>query len=262
MIKLSSPATHEFWEIPVVFEDEHLLALDKPPGLLTSRDGANQQQPNLMDLLHAGIAAGKPWVAAHQLSYLAQPHELEAETGGVVLLAKTKAVLVKLADWFGTAPLGQKRVALVHGSPAQEHFEVNARLAAHPLRPEMVRVDPQAGKKSRTVFDVLERFAQFALVRCQPTTCRPHQVRVHLQNSGLRIVGDELYGGRPLLLSSLKSDYRLKPGRVERPLISRVALHADELTLPHPVTGETLTVTSPWPKDLRVAVKYLREYGR
>ena len=65
-----------------------------------------------------------------------------------------------------------------------------------------------------------------------------------------------------MLLSRLKPAYRLKPGREERPLIARVALHAEELTLPHPVTGETVTITAPWPKDLRVAVKYLREFGK
>jgi 23S rRNA-/tRNA-specific pseudouridylate synthase len=74
-------------------------------------------------------------------------------------------------------------------------------------------------------------------------------------------VGDELYGGKKLWLSRLKKDFRLKDGREERPLISRVALHAEELTLPHPVTGETVTIKSEWPKDLRVALKYLRQFS-
>ena len=69
------------------------------------------------------------------------------------------------------------------------------------------------------------------------------------------------YGGRPLLLSSLNADYRLKPNQIERPLIARPALHAEALTLPHPVTGDPLTITAPWPKDLTVAVKYLRRYA-
>jgi 23S rRNA-/tRNA-specific pseudouridylate synthase len=78
---------------------------------------------------------------------------------------------------------------------------------------------------------------------------------------GLPLVADELYGGKKLWLSRLKKDFRLKPGREERPLLARTALHAEELTLPHPVTGETLTIKSEWPKDLKVAVKYLRLYG-
>jgi 23S rRNA-/tRNA-specific pseudouridylate synthase len=76
------------------------------------------------------------------------------------------------------------------------------------------------------------------------------------------IVGDKLYGGKPLWLSRLKPDYRLKPGHEERPLISRVALHAEALSISHPVTGTTVTITAPWPKDLKVAVKYLRQFAK
>jgi 23S rRNA-/tRNA-specific pseudouridylate synthase len=78
----------------------------------------------------------------------------------------------------------------------------------------------------------------------------------------LPIVGDALYGGKPLMLSSLKPNYRLKEGRQERPLLNRPALHAEHLTFPHPISGETVTISAPWPKDLKVAVKYLRIYGK
>src|SRR5262252_8066137 len=101
-IKLSSPATNEFWEIPVLFEDEHLLALDKPAGLLTSPDRYDPNRPNLMKLLHAGIADGKPWAVEQKLTYLSNAHRLDFETSGVILLAKTKPVLVELANLFGT----------------------------------------------------------------------------------------------------------------------------------------------------------------
>ena len=73
--------------------------------------------------------------------------------------------------------------------------------------------------------------------------------------------GDALYGGSPLLLSRLKSDYRLKPNRTERPLIDRVALHAAELKFTHPVTRAEIAITAPWPKDLTVAVRYLQRYA-
>lgn len=261
-LKLSSPATREFWEIPVLFEDEHLLALDKPSGLQTSPDRHDLERPNLMRLLHDAIAAGKPWVTERQLTYLANAQRLDIETSGILLLAKSKAVLVALADLFGVEKPVQQYVALVQGGPKEDRFEVNAKLGPHPLRDGMMRVDPVGGKKSSTVFEVMERFSECTLMRCQPLTARKHQIRVHLQNSGLRVVGDELYGGRPLLLSRLKKEYRLKPGREERPLLARVALHAEHLELPHPITGAAVKITAPWPKDLRVAVKYLREYSR
>jgi 23S rRNA pseudouridine1911/1915/1917 synthase len=261
-LKLSSPATREFWEIPVLFEDEHLLALDKPAGLLTSPDRYDAERPNLMKLLHAGIAAGKPWARERGLTYLSHAHRLDFETSGVILLAKSKPVLVALADLFGTEKPAKKYLALVHGAPNEERLEINAKLAPHPVKVGLMHVDPKNGKHASTVVTVLERFRSHTLLQCEPLTGRTHQIRVHLQNTGLRIVGDELYGGAPLLLSRLKKEYRLKPGRSERPLMSRVALHAEQLSLNHPVTGASITITAPWPKDLTVAVKYLRLYSK
>lgn len=263
VIKLSSPATKEFWEIPILFEDAHLLALDKPAGLLTSPDRYDPNRPNLMKLLHAGIAAQKPWARERNLNYLCNAHRLDFETSGVILLAKSKEILVALANLFSSEKPLKKYLALVRGEISENQFEVDAALAPHPLKIGEMRVDPKGGKKSKTKFEVLENFSRFgyALLKCEPLTERPHQIRVHLRHAGLPIVGDELYGGKPLWLSRLKKDYRLKEGREERPLISRVALHAEELQLPHPVTNEIVTIKSEWPKDLKVAVKYLRQFS-
>ena len=261
-IKLSSPAARQFWEISVLFEDEHLLALDKPAGLLTSPDRYDSQRPNLMKLLHAAIAAGKPWARERGLNYLMNAHRLDFETSGVILLAKSKSVLVALADLFGSEKPLKQYTALAQGTPAEEKFEVEARLAPHPARTGLIRVDPKNGKRARTMFAVLEKFSGWTLLRCQPLTGRTHQIRVHLRHAGLPAAGDELYGGKPLRLSQLKPGYRLKRGQEERPLISRVALHAEQLNLPHPVTGASLTITAPWPKDLKVAMKYLRQFAR
>lgn len=263
VVKLSSPATREFWEIPVLYEDEHLLALDKPAGLLTSPDRYDAERPNLMRLLHAGIAAGKPWAKERQLTYLSNAHRLDFETSGVILLAKNKAALVTLANLFGTEKPEKKYLALVRGEPLEAHFVVDVKLAPHPVKIGMMRADFKEGKQSKTVFDVLEKFPRcgYALLQCQPLTGRTHQIRVHASHVSLKIVGDELYGGKPLWLSRLKSEYRLKPGKEERPLLARVALHAAELKLNHPVTNEPVTITSPMPKDFKVALKYLRLYA-
>ena len=274
-IKLSSPATREFWEIPVLFEDEHLLALDKPAGLLTSpetevaaeikteAEGKIVERPSLMKLLHAAIADGKPWARERNLTYLVNEHRLEADTSGVLLLAKNKPAHMALADLFGCEKPQRKYIALVRGNLLEESFEVNARLAPHPLKPSLMRVDKDNGKAAKTKITLLENFtrAGYALVKCEPVTDRPHQIRVHLSHVDLPIVADGLYGGKNLWLSRLKKDFRLKPGHEERPLLSRAALHFEELSLPHPVTGENMTITAPLPKDLKVALKYLRLYA-
>lgn len=261
VLKLSAPATREFWEIPVLYEDDHLLALDKPSGLLSSPDRYDPNRPNLMKLLHAGITEGKPWAAQRGLTYLMNAHRLDFETSGVMLLAKNKPVLVALANLFGSEKPCKRYAALVQGAPREDRFEVDARLAAHPAQPGLVRVEPKRGKRARTRFEVRERFDGWTLLSAEPLTGRTHQIRAHLRYAGFPLVGDELYGGKPLLLSRLKKGYRLKPKQVERPLLCRVALHAEALSLPHPVTGQPLHVEAPWPKDLSVALKYLRRYA-
>jgi RluA family pseudouridine synthase len=262
VIKLSSPATREFWEIPVLYEDEHALALAKPALLLTSPDRYDAQRPNLMKLLHGGIEAGAPWARERGLTYLMNAHRLDFETSGVILLAKNKPALVALVNLFGSETPKKTYVALVQGAPSESTFQVEAKVAPHPTRLGVMRVDQRHGKRSRTTFAVRERFAGYTLLECRPLTGRTHQIRVHLRHVQLRIVGDELYGGKPLLLSNLKSGYRLKAGQTERPLIATTALHAERLVLQNPITGAQVDIQAPWPKDLTVAVKYLRRYAQ
>src|SRR5262249_34206547 len=153
-IKLSSRPTSEFWEIPVLYEDEHLLALDKPSGLLSSPDRYDPARPNLMKLLHAAITEGKPWARERSLSYLMNAHRLDFETSGVILLAKSKPVLVQLANLFGSEKPAKKYGALVQGAPTTDEFQSDARLAPHPANPAIIRVDPKRGKKAMTLFQV------------------------------------------------------------------------------------------------------------
>ncbi len=264
VIKLSSPATREFWEIPVLYEDDSLLALDKPAGLLTSPDRYDPLRPNLMKLLHAAIAQQKPWAQQRNLDYLSNAHRLDFETSGIILLAKSKPVLIKLADMFGSDKPLKQYFAIASGVPPDKTFEVDAPLAPHPVKSGVMRVDPKNGKRSKTKFEVLEDFPNFGyvLLKCEPVTGRTHQIRVHAAHAGLKIVADTLYGGKPLWLSRLKKDFYLKPGREERPLISRVALHAERLQLPHPVNGEILNISAPLPHDLSVGIKYLRKFAQ
>ncbi len=260
-IKLSSPATSEFWEIPILYEDEQLLALNKPSGLLVSPDRYDPARPNLMALLHRDIARGSAWARERGVTYLMNAHRLDFETSGVILLAKNKPALIALASQFGSEKAAAIYAGLVRGSAEQPTFASDAPLAPHPARPGFIRVDPKEGKRSHTEFSIRETFSGYLLLECRALTVRTHQIRAHLRHLRLPLVGDELYGGPPLWLSTLKTSYRLKPGQTERPLISRAAIHAEQLALRHPVTDQSVRIDAPWPKDLSVAVKYLRRYS-
>ena len=260
-VKLSSPATGEFWEIPVLFEDSHLLVLNKPSQFLVSPDRCDPGRPSLMQLLHRDIERGAPWAGQRRLGYLMNAHRLDFGTSGVILLAKNKPALVALAAQFAAEQPCRIYAALVRGSSGADTFETDAKLAPHPLQMGVVRVDPKDGKRSSTHFAVRERFDACLLLECRPCPDRPHQIRAHLKHLRLPLVGDDVYGGRPLLLSTLKPAYRLKQGQVERPLMARPALHMEQAVIEHPATGAKLTLAAPWAKDLTVSIKYLRRYA-
>ena len=262
VIKLSSPATREFWEIEVLFEDAQLLAVSKPARLLTSPDRYDPNRPNLMRLLLDGVAAGKPWARERGLTYLANAHRLDFETTGILLLAKDRPSLVTLANHFGSEIPRKRYLALVRGTPEADEFTVDQPLAQDRFEIGKMRVS-RTGKKSVTDFRVLEKFTGCTLLECRPRTGRTHQIRVHLQYAGHPIYGDMVYDGEWLLLSVIKrGDYRLKPGREERPLIGSLALHAAKLDLPHPATGAPVHIEAPTPREFNVALKYLRRYAR
>jgi RluA family pseudouridine synthase len=269
ILKLSSPATAEFWKIPILFEDSHLLALDKPAALPVSPDRLEPERANLIKLLHRDLERGATWAKERGLDYLMHAHRLDAHASGVLLLAKDRPTLVALACQFGSEKPIRVYAALVRGASEASNFDCDAKLAPHSLRPGYMRVDTREGKRSRTEFTVREAFDGYLLLECRPLTERSHQIRAHLKHLRLPLVGDELYGGAPLWLSTLKPQYRLKPGKSEQPLISRVALHAEQLIVRPPGAEESgggsesgsLRIEAPWPKDLAVAVKYLRRYG-
>jgi len=216
-----------------------------------------------MKLLLRGIERGAPWTKGRGIAYLANAHRLDESTSGVLLLARTKAALVSLAEQFGSEKANRIYNVLVRGVAAleQTEFKTDAKIAPHPLMSGVYRVDLKLGKRARTEFTVLERFRNCMLMECRPLTDRPHQVPVHLKHVGFRLIGDEIYGSAPLFLSSLKPDYRQKKTHEERPLIGRPAMHLCKVTFIHPASGVEMVVESPLAKDFAVSVKYLRRYS-
>ncbi len=235
---------------PILYEDDELLAFDKPSGLLTAPDRWDKGIPSLTDLVHELVSPDCRNV-----------HRLDREASGVLLFAKTLDALRAVREQFDAQSVRKLYLALVGPPPRDPRGQVVAPLAPDPRRPGRTRVC-RDGKESATSYEVIERFGgRAALVQAQPHTGRTHQIRVHLAHLGCPILGDAFYGeGRPLLLSELKPGY--KPGRgAERPLLGRLGLHARLLTLRRPGSGEGLTIESPLPHDFELALKYLRRFA-
>jgi RluA family pseudouridine synthase len=240
---------------PVLFEDEALIAFDKPGSLLLAPDRRDRSAENLLDLVRARLG---PEVA--------NVHRIDPDTSGLVLYAKTKSALDFLSGQFQSKTVVKTYQALTTGIPRQDEFTVDLVLKEDEARPGRLCVVKKHGQASVTEFAVREKFPQpagrasFARVECRPLTGRPHQVRLHLAESGAPVLNDLLYGdATQLMLSGLKRGY--KGRRDERPLITRLALHAGGLTFTHPVTRARQTLTAPLPKDFEVALKYLRKFG-
>lgn len=247
--------------VEMLHQDADVVAINKPAGLLIAPDRWDKTRENLMGLLHAAIRHQKPWVVEHGLSYLANVHRLDAGTSGIVLLARNKAALVNLANQFRGRHPRKLYTALVSGAPPEPEMEINLPLAPSLMHPGLSEVSSSRGKPSVTRVSIVERFKGYTLLHAEPATGRLHQIRVHLREIGCPLVADGDYGsGLPLLLSRLKKHYKLKP-EGERPLLARPALHAEQLEFLHPSTGQPVLITAPWPRDLTVAVKYLRRYA-
>jgi 23S rRNA pseudouridine1911/1915/1917 synthase len=215
--------------LAVVFEDEHLLVVDKPAGLVvhpapgnwsgTLLNGLLARDPGAMLLPRAGIV-----------------HRLDKDTSGLMVVARTRAVMDALVQRIAAREVARQYVALAHrawGGAAVRHVEAPiGRDPRNRLRMAVV----EGGKAASTVFELLQNAQEGCWVRATLGTGRTHQIRVHMAHIGHPLVGDELYAGAPAAG------------------LSRQALHAYRLAFEHPATGRLLEFHAPLPADLRHAL--------
>jgi len=244
----------------VVFEDASLVALDKPSG----------------ELQAAKVTDG-----------LKRVHNPDPAASGLLVFAKTKRALDFLSGQFQSksveqvyhafcivlpeaAELGGDRGASATGVAASgglpSEFAIDWWIGTDRENPGQMRAFRRnGGEPALSEFRVLERFGRFAFLECRPRSNRRHQLRVHLAAGGLPVLNDPLYGlpEEQLLLSEFKRGYKgAKGSEAERPMIEQVALHASQLTLRHPESGQPFTLTAPLPKPFEVALRNLRKFAR
>jgi 23S rRNA pseudouridine1911/1915/1917 synthase len=252
-----------------IYEDESLIAFDKPGDLPVVRDREHPERGNLLAMIEERFGDG-----------VVNVHRLDHEASGVFLCAKTKPAQDFLSGQFQAKTAGKVFHALVvvqpAGSPPNrwtrlargedgallDQFSIEASIGPDEVQKDRMRVFKKGGgKESLTEVRVLERSGRFLWLEVRPVTGRPQQIRVHLAAIGAPVLNDASYGDpeTKLLLSGLKRGYK---GRdEEKPLVARLALHASALSIVHPVTKEPLSLMSPLPSDLEMALRNLRKYS-
>jgi 23S rRNA pseudouridine1911/1915/1917 synthase len=236
-----APAHNEAQDIPleIVFEDEHLLVVDKPAGMVVHPAAGNFDGTLVNALLHhcAGRLSGIGGVARPGIV-----HRIDKDTSGLLVVAKTDVAHEGLAAQFARHSIDRRYRAIVAGRPNPAEGKVDAPLARSSAnRQKMAIVEGSRGKRAVTHYKVLRPLTESALVECRLETGRTHQVRVHMTSLGHPLLGDPAYG-------RTKSAHRELLKRLN---FERQALHAAELGFNHPVTGEALSFKSAVPSDMQ-----------
>ena len=231
----------------ILLEDQDLIVINKPPGLLVLPDRYNRTLVHLYGLLKDAMGA------------IFIVHRIDRETSGIVLFAKTTDMHASLNTAFEQRHVEKIYKAIVIGSPSSESGCIDLPLVEDRRDTGKMRVNEKKGKEARTDYNVVERFHGYALIDARPQTGRTHQIRVHLSAIGLPILADPLYSRTGwFYLSSIKQNY--KSSGEEKPLIARTALHASSLAFTHPWTGEKIRIEAPLPRDMDAGLRALKKY--
>ena len=226
----------------IVYEDNQLLVIDKPAGLVVHPGNGNWQGTMLNALLNH----------AEQLNHVPRAgivHRLDKQTSGLLVVAKTIESQLNLVRQLQQRSVKRDYLAIVLGNVKKDGV-VDAPIGRHPRQRTRMTVI-ENGKPARTYYHILENFSAYTLLRCSLETGRTHQIRVHLRAIGHSLIGDPVYGGK---IPSL-TDAHLAETILQFP---RQALHAQQLELNHPQTGQWMQWNSPIPDDIADLLKRLR----
>jgi 23S rRNA pseudouridine1911/1915/1917 synthase len=253
-IPAPSPPNAEPESIPldIVFEDDHLLVINKPAGMVVHPAAGHRSSTLVNALLHhcrtlsQGSGAGRPGIV----------HRLDKDTSGLLVAAKKDAVHLALSKQLSARTMRRRYMALVWGHPRPSSGRIDAPVGRHPKHRQKMAVTP-SGRPAVTYYQV-EAYLDFcSVVRLTLETGRTHQIRVHLAHIGYPVFGDPVYGGRTKSLNHLSRTARQKAEAALNAL-ARQALHAETLGFIHPKSGSWIEMSCPIPVDIHQAMDCLR----
>jgi 23S rRNA pseudouridine1911/1915/1917 synthase len=248
--------------LTILYEDDAIVVVDKPAGMIV-HPAKGHWEGTLASALahHFGTLSGRGGPTRPGIV-----HRLDRETSGVIVVAKNDQAHDALSAQFKAREVEKEYLAIVVGVPDRDQDVVDEPIGAHPTQREKkaIRRQDASARPAVTVFEVVERFAGFALVRALPKTGRTHQIRIHLAHIGYPVLCDRLYGGRAKI-SELELIPKGKIGQdvgrdVEKPLLERQALHAHRLAITNPTSGERMQFEAAMPDDMENTLAALRRW--
>lgn len=236
-------------KLEVVFENDAMIAFNKPSGLLSIPDRYDAEKENLHRFAEAKY--GRLFVV----------HRLDKDTSGLILFAKNAETHKYLSGLFLSKDIEKYYLALVQGNPVATTDSIQKNIMPHPTLKGKMVINPK-GKEARTDYEVVENFSGFAYLKLQIFTGRTHQIRVHMNHIGYPVVGDPIYGNlQAIYLSDIKKNFKLSQDELEeRPILQRLGLHAFQLSFKDE-TGKGIYIEAPLSKDMNATLKQLRKWA-
>ena len=250
--------TPENIPLDIIFEDDQLLVINKPAGMVV-HPGHGNYSGTLVNAL-AFHFENLPMNSSERPGLV---HRIDKDTTGLLVVAKTEHAMAYLSEQFAEKTSEREYIALVWGNIEEEEGTIEGNIGRHDTnRMQMaVHESEEKGKPAVTHFKVLERFGYVTLISCQLETGRTHQIRVHMKHIGHTLFNDERYGGNSILKGTTFTKYKQFIDNCFKTL-PRQALHAKTLGFEHPITKEFLRFDTPIPQDLQDCIEKWRVYSK
>ena len=248
------PLEPEQIPLKIIYEDQYLVVIDKPAGLVVHPAKGNRTGTLVNALLyHTSLSSQgedqfRPGIV----------HRLDKNTSGVMVVAKTEKSYRILAEMVGNREITRIYLCLVWGQPEKEGGVVEAPIGRSRIDRKKMAVTSFNSKTAKTHYQVLVKYGAASLVKCQLQTGRTHQIRVHMNYLGHPILGDETYGGTAKFPPGVKRKWSHQIPQLSQ-LVNRQALHATYLNFQHPITKKFMKFKSPLPGDIKKACLYLNQ---
>ncbi len=242
-------AVPEDLPLTVVYEDEDLVVVDKPAGMVV-HVGAGVKSGTLVNALLHHLDGGLSGVGGESRPGIV--HRLDKMTSGLILVAKNDPAHRGLAGQFKSRSIQKHYQTLVHGLLAKNRGEIRASVGRDPVRRVRMKAGGIRAREAMTAYRVVKRYRHFTLIEAEPHTGRTHQIRVHFASIGHPVVGDKLYG----------APGKFRHDGKEYPTLTRNFLHAAKIEFSHPRTGVPLAFTSQLPRELADFLRFIEHEDR